>query len=161
MICVTDPEAAAARDAAMIASAREKGSTPALPTPAIGPGLLLEGDRLAGHLFVQGEVRRGDQTGRFDDVVGSGFALVSSAADPASALGDELGAFFASIGGVTARVASAGPVRDLNGTYERWFAERAVAVALQRPDFHVFGTAPTVNGAAPLVSQLRDALRGR
>jgi hypothetical protein len=31
-------------------------------------------------------------------------------------------------------------------------------VVLQRPDFHVFGTAPTIDGAASLVARLRDQL---
>src|SRR5262249_48282577 len=112
VICVADPEEARARDTAMIAAAREKGLTPPMPTPAIGPGVLLEGDPFAGHLFVQGQVQIGG-TGRFDDVVGRGFGLVSTAGDPAAALDPALAAYFASIGGFTAHVAPAGPIRDL------------------------------------------------
>ncbi|HJQ84390.1 MAG TPA: bifunctional 3-(3-hydroxy-phenyl)propionate/3-hydroxycinnamic acid hydroxylase, partial [Candidatus Binatia bacterium] len=48
VICVADPAQAAARDAAMIATARETGPTPPLPTPAIGPGALRAGDAQAG-----------------------------------------------------------------------------------------------------------------
>jgi len=66
VICVSDPGEAAARDAAMIAAARETGLAPPGPTPAIGPGVLVDGDPLAGRLFLQGEVRRGDTLGRFD-----------------------------------------------------------------------------------------------
>src|SRR6185295_16495263 len=58
VICVADPAEAAARDRSMIAAARDRGLTPPMPTPAIGPGLSLAGDPLAGHLFVQGQVRR-------------------------------------------------------------------------------------------------------
>ncbi len=43
VICVADPEEARARDTAMIAAAREKGLTPPMPTPAIGPGVLSRG----------------------------------------------------------------------------------------------------------------------
>src|SRR5947199_7725330 len=67
VICVSDPAEAAARDAAIIAAVQDRGPTPPLPTPAIGPGLLVDGDPLAGHLFPQGEVRRGAAPGRFDD----------------------------------------------------------------------------------------------
>jgi flavoprotein hydroxylase len=158
VICVADPVEAAARDAAMIAAAREKGLTPPLPTPAIGPGLLFAGDPLAGHLFLQGDVRRGDKVGRFDDVVARGFTLVSSVADPAAVLEPDLAAFFASLGGTCAHVAPSGPIRDVNGSYQRWFAEHGVAVALARPDFHVFGTARAVDGAGVLVARLRSAL---
>jgi 2-polyprenyl-6-methoxyphenol hydroxylase-like FAD-dependent oxidoreductase len=158
VICVSEPAEAAERDAAMIAAARERGLTPPLPTPAIGPGVLLDGDPLAGHLFLQGQVRRGGAIGRFDDVVGRGFTLLSPAADPASLLEPDLAAFFASLGGTSAQVGPAGPVHDLNGSYARWFAEHRVGVVLQRPDFHVFGTAPVVDGAALLVRRLRSAL---
>ncbi len=51
-----------------------------------------------------------------------------------------------------------GPVFDVNGSYARWFATTGAAVALQRPDFHVFGTAATIEGSAELVRRLRDAL---
>src|SRR5213593_1778864 len=44
VICVPDREQAAARDAAMTAAAKVRGPTPPIPGPAIGPGLLLEGD---------------------------------------------------------------------------------------------------------------------
>jgi flavoprotein hydroxylase len=160
VICVCDSEAAARRDAAMIPAAREDGLTPPLPTPAIGPGVLLEGDPVAGHLFPQGEVRSLGATGRFDDVVGRGFTLLSAEADPASRLPPDLAAFFASLGGVTAHVAPGGPVHDVSGRYATWFAAEGVGVVLQRPDFHVFGTAPTVDGTAALVARLRAVLRG-
>jgi len=160
VICVPDPAAAAERDAAMIAAARARGPSPPLPTPAIGPGLLLDDDPLAGHLFLQGEVRRGAVTGRFDDLVGSGFALVSSAGDPAAQLDADAAAFFGALGGVSAQIASSGPIVDERGSYREWFAAHQVAVVLQRPDFHLFGTAPAVEGANRLVRRLRSALAG-
>src|SRR5436309_3376397 len=119
VICVADPAAAAARDAAMIAAARATGLTPPLPAPVMGPGLRLDGDPLAGHLFPQGEVRRGDAIGLFDDVVGRGFTLLSPAADPASLLPPDLAAFFASLDGVSAHVAPGGPVHDVRGSYAK------------------------------------------
>ena len=158
VICVPDPEAAAARDAAMIAAVKDRGPTPPLPTPALGPGLFADGDPLAGHLFLQGEVRRGERSGRFDDVVGRGFTLLSPVGDPGSRLPPELAAYFALLGGVSAHVAPGAPVHDLHGSYAQWFAEHDVGVVLQRPDFHIFGAAPTLDGAATLVDQLRSAL---
>jgi len=73
-------------------------------------------------------------------------------------LGPELAGFFASIGGITAHVAPEGPVADLAGSYARWFGEKGVAVALQRPDYAVFGTAGTLEGTADLVATLRAKL---
>src|SRR5262249_41615124 len=151
VICVPDAAEAAARDAAMIAAAADRGPTPPLPAPSLGPGLLA-GDPLAGHLFVQGEVAHGGRRGRFDDVVGRGFTLVATETDPSSALAPELAAFFASLGGLTAHVAPGAPVDDVGGAYARWFREHGIGVALARPDFHLFGTAPSVDGASRLVA---------
>src|SRR5438874_1094703 len=158
VICVADPAEAAARDAAMTAAARETGLTPPLPTPAIGPGLLAEGDPLAGRLVVQGVVRRGQALGRFDDVVGGGFVLLSAAGDPTRCLPAPLAAFFASVGGVGAHVGPGAPVDDVEGRYARWFAAHPVGAVLQRPDFHVFGTARDIEETPDLVAQLQRAL---
>lgn len=57
-----------------------------------------------------------------------------------------------------AHVAPAGPIHDVNGSYQRWFAEHGVAVALLRADFHIFGTAPAVGGEGKLVAALRSVL---
>jgi flavoprotein hydroxylase len=157
-ICVPDPAEARARDAAMIAAAKDRGATPPLPAPSLGPGLLAPGDALAGHLGVQGEIVHAGARGRFDDVVGRGFTLLSPVGDPVQHLTPELSAFFASLGGIGAHVAPGGSVDDVQGQYARWFREHGVAVVLQRPDFHVFGTAATIDGAAALVGALRAAL---
>jgi flavoprotein hydroxylase len=158
VICVTDPAEAAARDAAMTETARATGLAPPPPSPAIGPGVLLADDPRAGRLFPQGRVRRGGVAGRFDDVVGRGFVLLGATADPSRVLPPDLARFFASVGGIGAHVARGGPVDDVDGTYGRWFAEHGVELALQRPDFHVFGTAPRLEGAADVVRALRDSL---
>jgi len=158
VICVPDPAEAAARDRRMIAEARERKAPVPARLPPLGPGLLLEHDPAAGHLFVQGRVRRGDVAGLFDDVVGSGWTLLSPIGDPAAYLDPELAAFFASIGGISAHIAADGPIEDVSGGYARWFEEHGAAVALQRPDFYVFGTAPALDGAAALVAALRSRL---
>jgi hypothetical protein len=157
VICVPDAAEAAARDRRMIAEQRERTEAVAAELPVLGPGCFAPSPA-AGRLFVQDHVRRGRAAGLFDDVVGRGFALVSPHGDPARVLGPELAGFFDSIGGLTAHVAPDGPVTDLAGSYARWFGERDVAVALQRPDYAVFGTAPTLDGAAELVASLRKKL---
>jgi 2-polyprenyl-6-methoxyphenol hydroxylase-like FAD-dependent oxidoreductase len=157
VICVPDPAEAAERDRRMIAEQRERKEAVAAELPVVGPGCFAPSPA-AGHLFVQDHVRQGDATGLFDDVIGRGFALVSSHGDPARALAPELASFFESIGGITAHVAPYAPVSDVAGGYARWFGENGVAVALQRPDYAVFGTAPTLDGAAGLVADLREKL---
>jgi len=158
VICVADPDEAAARDANMIAAAAAARLVTPPPPSALGPGLVLDGSPLAGQLFVQGQVSCGAATGLFDDVVGRGWTLLSRSFDPAARLDPDAAAFFASIGGTSAQVGPDGPVRDINGSYAEWFTTAGVAVVLQRPDFYLFGTAPTADGAASLVSHLRLAL---
>jgi hypothetical protein len=103
-------------------------------------------------------VRHRGATGRFDDVVGRGFALVSPTGDPAAGLAPELAAWFAGIQGFGAHVAPGAPVDDVNGGYARWFAGHAAEVALVRPDFAVFGTAPRLADASGLLAELRRRL---
>jgi 2-polyprenyl-6-methoxyphenol hydroxylase-like FAD-dependent oxidoreductase len=160
VICVADPDEAAARDRRMIAEARERRAPVETSLPPLGPGCTAPGDRCAGQLFVQGQVRMGERSGRFDDVVGRGFQLVSPRGDPGAELAPELAGWFESIGGGTAHVAPGAPIEDLNGRYARWFEQHGVSVALQRPDFAVFGAAETTGGAPALVAALRRALDG-
>ena len=157
VICIADPREAAARDERMIPAARATGLQTPAPAPKLGPGCWDAACAAAGALFVQGRVERDGRRGLFDDIAGGGFALVSTHGDPAEALKPEQHAFFSSLGGVTAHVSRDGALRDVDGAYARWFEASGAAVALQRPDFTVFGTAPRLAGAGALV----DALRAR
>jgi 2-polyprenyl-6-methoxyphenol hydroxylase-like FAD-dependent oxidoreductase len=158
LICTADPAEAKARDARMAAEAHERQAPIEAQLPPLGPGCLAAGSPAAGELFVQDRVARDGVEGLFDDVVGSGFALVSPYGDPAAQLDAGLAAFFASLGGRSAHVGAGGPLADVGGGYERWFRARGAAVALQRPDFHVFGTAPTLSGVTALVAELRERI---
>ena len=158
VICVADPEEAAARDLRMAAEARERRAPLETQLPALGPGCFADGTPAAGQLFVQDQVRAGARAGLFDDVVGRGFALVSPHGDPSLGLDPELAPWFASLGGITAHVAKGGPIDDLNAGYTRWFDARGVAVVLQRPDGYVFGSAPKLEDAGSLLGALRERL---
>jgi flavoprotein hydroxylase len=156
IICVADPAEAEARDARMLGEARGRTAPVAAPLPPLGPGCFADG--ATRELFVQDVIRHRGVTGRFDDVVGRGFALVSPAGEPA--LEPELAAWFTSVGGFTEHVAPGAPVEDLNGGYARWFGAHAAEVVLVRPDFAVFGTAPKLADAAALVEALRRRIAG-
>lgn len=158
VICTADANEAAARDAMMVAAAKEREAMVPPPPLAIGPGVGVPSDPHAGQLFVQGRVEHDGTVGLFDDVVGRGWLLVSNVADPLAHLDTASRAYFAALGGRTAYVAADGPIRDLDGRYAAWFADAGVQVVLQRPDFYIFGTAATVQGCSKLVTQLRDAL---
>jgi 2-polyprenyl-6-methoxyphenol hydroxylase-like FAD-dependent oxidoreductase len=158
VICTADPREAAERDARMIPAARAAGLTTPAPSPTIGPGCWDASSDAAGGLFVQARVERGGRADRFDDVVGSGFALVSPHGDPAAFLTPEQRAWLAGIGGACAHVSPSGALRDADGAYARWFAANGAAVALQRPDFAVFATAKDLADAGALVEALRARL---
>ncbi len=161
VICVADPREAAARDAQMIPAARATGLQTPGAAPKLGPGCYDASCAAAGSLFPQGRVQRGSRIGLFDDVVGGGFALVSTQGDPDRALSPEQRAFFKTLGGVTAHVSRDGALRDVDGTYQRWFEASSAAVALQRPDFAVFGTAAELGGAGALIDALCARITGR
>ncbi len=144
VICVADPEEAAARDSAMAAAVGPRPSdVPALP--GIGDGIVHPAAPHAGELFVQPTVG-----GRpFDDVHGVGWRLVTSGdpALPPTALD-----WFATLGGA---VVALHPDDDVG---RPWLAEHGVTWALQRPDFHLFGTAADADGAAALLTDLQAQL---
>lgn len=156
VICIADAAEAAARDAAMIEAATA-GPSPMPESLGIGPGVTAASPH-AGQLFVQGRVETAGRTGLFDDVVGHGWALLSPSSDPAAALDADAAGFFASLGGITAQVGPDAPVRDLDGTYARWFGHTGVDLVLMRPDFYAFGTAARVADASALVEGLRRAM---
>jgi resorcinol 4-hydroxylase (NADPH) len=164
IICVTDPEAAAQRDALLLIAREQPELAPPPPEiPRLGPGILHKDDPLAGHLFLQGEVIAQGKRGLFDDVVGRGFCLLSSAGDPATALSMQTRELFTSIGGLSASLVSnenslSHQVIDVNKTYHDWFNANDCTVVLTRPDFYIFGIATQLEEAEDLVKALLDQL---
>jgi hypothetical protein len=146
IICMPDPVEAAKRDEAM---AGLVGPEPveAPPLPGIETGIIDPGSPHAGTLFVQASVG-----GRlFDDVHGAGWRLVTIDGEPVT-LDPETSRWFASIGGQLVTVPDDDPV------YSRWFTEHNCTAALQRPDFHLYGTATGLADAAALLNRLRTRL---
>jgi 2-polyprenyl-6-methoxyphenol hydroxylase-like FAD-dependent oxidoreductase len=160
IICVTDPEAAAQRDAFLLIAREQPELAPPPPElPRLGPGILHQDDQLAGQLFLQGEVIANGKAGLFDDVVGRGFCLLSIVGDPATALTPQTHARFTALGGLTALLVSNGSaaahhVIDVNGTYHDWFTAHDCTVVLTRPDFYIFGAASHLEDAETLVNAL-------
>lgn len=144
IICVADPAEAAARDEAMLA-AFDGGVADAPPMPGITDGLVADTAH-AGTLFPQPRI-----DGRwFDDVHGAGWRLVTDRHD-ALAPDPELAAWFATVGGAVVTLPA--------GTDDRgWFERHDVRWALQRPDFHLYGTADDLAGADDLLAGLRRHL---
>jgi flavoprotein hydroxylase len=146
VICVPDAAEAAARDEAMAAGVGdEPRSAPGLP--AITSGLIHPSAPHAGEQFVQGM----DGGGRCDDVHGNGWRVVILGGD-AECIGHDERTWFESIGGRV--VVLADPDRMLT----KWFAGHDTLCALQRPDFYLYGTAPTASAITMLLADLRRHL---
>ena len=141
-----DPAEAAARDEAMAAGV---GDEPAPPPglPVVTAGFIHPTAPHAGTQLVQGK----DGGRRFDEVHGNGWRLVVLGADVERIGGNER-AWFESIGGRVVALADPDP------RFIRWFSEHDTTYALQRPDFYLYGTAPTAQVATILLDDLRSHL---
>ncbi len=159
IICVPDPQEAAARDAAMAPLVVEGETTPVPPMPPLVDGLLASGSSWAGELFVQGRVQIDGITGLFDDLLGVSWRLVATPG-VATVIPIDLATWFSSIGGRIVTFGPRGEVHDVDGTYAEWFTNRGVHAALQRPDFYLFGTTSNAGGVAHLIAELQERLTG-
>jgi hypothetical protein len=93
-------------------------------------------------MFLQREVAREGSRGLYDDLVGSGFCLISVGGNPATHLSPDDLAFFTSINGQCVSISSSpgeytDQVIDLSGAYAEWFAANSCAIVLMRPDYAI------------------------
>jgi hypothetical protein len=103
---------------------------------------------MAGEQFPQAELG-----GRwFDDVHGAGWRLVTDRAG-AESIDPELLGWFATIGGAVVELGAG------SAGLSAWFDTHGIRWGLQRPDFHVYGTAQDGAGAERLLAELRGQLR--
>lgn len=171
VICQTDPAAVRDRDTAMLAAqerARRSAVGAARPRTPVQPLTtgLRHGPFPAGDLVPQGRVRAaGRPAGRFDDIVGRGFVLLTTE-PPEELLGEEDRAWLDMLGTCVVRVTAddgtepaPDAVADTDGVYLPYLAAARAAAVLVRPDFYVYGAARDRTGLAGLVAALRTALR--
>jgi 2-polyprenyl-6-methoxyphenol hydroxylase-like FAD-dependent oxidoreductase len=151
MVCTTDPEAARRRDEAFWSDQ----VPPPPPFPVLRGGALADPpDQLTGTLAPQGRIERGGRRGRFDDICGSGWTLLTRTAAGMRLAGPDA-AFFAAIGG---RVVSIAETEDIAGTYREFFETNGLAAIVYRPDFRIFGTAAEDAEIPALVSRVHERL---
>ncbi|WP_431018821.1 bifunctional 3-(3-hydroxy-phenyl)propionate/3-hydroxycinnamic acid hydroxylase [Burkholderia cepacia] len=157
-----DPRKVAERDAAL----RSGNMPPMPPFPKLGHGIVhaqADGTLLptTGAPAPQGRARRGAAEGRFDDVVGQGFQLVTRA-HPARHLDDAQRAFLAQLGCHVAVLAddvcAPDAVVDLDGEQHAFMHAHGIAAYIKRPDFIVFGSVSDLRDLGALVAALRDTL---
>lgn len=150
-----NPQEAAARDAAFLS-----GHAPPAPgMPPLTAGVLHAGPDggpvpPAGTLTPQGIVRRGDQTGRLDDLAGIGFLLVTRF-DAHTVLTAAQRAFLGDLG---VRIVHLGAdTDDIDGVLTGYLQALKADAYLARPDFVLFGAAGADDLGA-LVDELRYRL---
>jgi len=119
VVCTLDPEAAAQRDAAMLANPPAPAP---LFAPLLGPGHVLADAPAAGALFVQSwAAGRG-----LDDVLGSGPWLIAREGAPR-------------VAGLTTAPLSDPRLAGHREALARWLDQHAADAVLVRPDRYVFG----------------------
>jgi hypothetical protein len=151
--CTLDPEAAAARDAAL----RSGAVPPPPPMPGIGPGVIHAGDSpLTGRLAVQGRIEHGGRAGLLDDVLHPRWVVACAGGDPRSVLGDDRMRFLA--GDLRAAVVSLDEVRDIDGALTAWLVDAGAAAVVARPDAYVFGAVQDLTELGSLIDDLRAQL---
>ena len=119
----------------------------------------------AGDAFTQGKVRYREHEGRFDDIVGRGFMIISRQGDPVMALTADDCEFWRSLGGSFVRVAhgsvceATDNVIDVENRYWKLMDEHDCDVIVKRPDNYIFGTCRSVEELAATIADMREQLR--
>ena len=159
VICMLDPDQAAARDAQMKVAMRDPSlALKPPPEPRLGSGgVIRPGDPSAGYLSVQGRVSRDGRSGLFDDVVGKGWQLLSRQGAPSVAPTRRAAEVMGKLDVVSATFGPGGNTLDLDGTYAAWFSRLGAEVVLVRPDLYVYG-AGREDEAGDLLLAAWDAL---
>jgi flavoprotein hydroxylase len=175
VICATDPAEVARRDEFMLGGGGDPAKVlPPIPPPSLPDGLLQGAGcsitQPVGLLIFQANVASAQRTGRFDEVVGTGFVLASPS-DARAALGAARVRALGALGVRLVRIVNADSlirditapagiavVRDIDRRYLPYLAQEGVEAILVRPDFYVFGAARTLADVAALVDDLLEQL---
>jgi 2-polyprenyl-6-methoxyphenol hydroxylase-like FAD-dependent oxidoreductase len=160
VVCTTDLKVAAARDEAF----RTGSAPPPPPMPGLVDGVLHCGSdgaplQAAGQLSVQGRVQVEGKAGRFDDVIGQGWALLAKGGDPANVLTNKHKSLVKDLGMHVVRLATpgstdAGSVIDLTGDIAVWLGALEAAAVIVRPDYYVFGAVASMDELPELMEDL-------
>jgi 2-polyprenyl-6-methoxyphenol hydroxylase-like FAD-dependent oxidoreductase len=154
IICTTDPEEAVRRDEFLKKNGDRMGV--ARTSWPLVTGTMRD-DFAAGTLALQARVGIDGVVGMLDDVSEPGrFMLIGADGDPRDGLDPALADAWRSLGGVGMYFGNNGRI-DVDGKYGRWFDTLGARVVLIRPDFHVFGTAPSDSESTNLL--VADLLR--
>jgi 2-polyprenyl-6-methoxyphenol hydroxylase-like FAD-dependent oxidoreductase len=157
--CVLDPVHAAQRDSAL----RAGGAPPPPPQPVLSAGVRSESTRntVAGSYVVQGRFKGPNGVQWSDDLLGTGFCVLTTDGEPAEVLDTAQASMLHSIGTslVTLDPRQRGHLADADGRLSEWMATNGIATVIIRPDGYAFGGAATVQELPELVHELRTQLK--
>ena len=163
LVCEIDPERALARDEMYLAR-----KAPALkPFPWLRNGIVHGSPEpvrgMTGRLGPQGKVLLEGVAGFADDLLGTGWSVVSLT-DVRTNLRADRRTFLEGLHALYLRVArnaskmGSGEAIDLDGIYGRFFGEAGVESVLVRPDFYIFGAAGSAQEFDAVVDDLHRQL---
>jgi 2-polyprenyl-6-methoxyphenol hydroxylase-like FAD-dependent oxidoreductase len=157
IICIPDAAKAAERDEAFFTG---KVPPPA-PFPCLSDGILRRDaqgavQKLAGLLSPHGRVLRNGVQGRYDDVVGLGWVLVSRSADALAIVKSSHGEWIGECGVHLVHVVAAGDstfgaTQDLDAKFLPFMEQHGIKTMLVRPDFYLYGAETATPNAADLL----------
>jgi len=152
---VLDADEADARDRRL----RTEG-IPIPDLPTLEEGCLDHESPAAGTIAPQGRVRVEGREGLLESLLpGTGFRLVLDRVPAAQVLDDAAVDLLRTL---QAQVVTVGhDIVDVDAAYRTWFDEHGVAAVLYRPDFYVYGTAPSPSEVSALVARLEKDLTHR
>jgi 3-(3-hydroxy-phenyl)propionate hydroxylase len=162
IVCVADKALALKRDQAFF----DGTHLPMAPFPHLREGTLAASlrDEWTGRLAPHAQIRKGNQSGWMDNVLGNGFTLLMRDQRTADALTPEdlalldvLDARLAFI--TTSDLGHPLAVEDVTGKLSRYLDKSGLTALLIRPDFYLFGGVRQSSDLPGLLSELRDALR--
>ena len=160
VVCITDPVQAAKRDEAILS-----GTAPPIPPfPGLTSGVLHcapDGSVAApvGQLALQARVKVGDETGRFDDVIGGGWCVLTLDQPIDGNLSDAQRAFVEHIEARLVTLSRDGSgVEDIDGAYRNYLERLGAKALIVRPDFYIFAAAQSLEEVPALLDDLREQL---
>jgi len=149
IICIPEPDKAAERDRLFLSGT----APPPPPFPHLMDGLIRRdaADPVAGLLAPHATIRKDGTTGRFDDLVGLGFVVVTRTADGLAQFDPAL------LGKIRTHLVSLDGI-DVTGKLTAFMTAHGQEAIMIRPDFYIYGGARRIADIPDLVGDFRRDL---
>ena len=116
---------------------------------------LIAGDH-GGKPVGQSVVATRRREGKFDDIAGHGFVIISRNGRPRDVLSDDDLAFWAKLGGKIVHIGDGdGTLKDVDGYFSRLMDEISCDAIVKRPDYYIFAACNRVDDLPALIADLR------